>query len=120
MSKFTQKPNIPNFLSTFWYNIQLLGLPKIIQIFLLYNPSSESSDSVTSTAFYEPKEDGIFSHGPPSEYSGSVASTASYERKGIDDLFKPSHSDAELSELASLTSSKTGPESGRVTPDLPR
>ncbi|XP_019739552.1 synaptotagmin-like protein 4 isoform X10 [Hippocampus comes] len=83
-------------------------------------PSSENSDSVTSTASFEPKEDGIFSHGPPSEYSGSVASTVSFERKGIDDLFKPSQSDAELSELTSLTSSKTGHESGRVTPDLPR
>ncbi|XP_019739544.1 synaptotagmin-like protein 4 isoform X2 [Hippocampus comes] len=80
----------------------------------------ENSDSVTSTASFEPKEDGIFSHGPPSEYSGSVASTVSFERKGIDDLFKPSQSDAELSELTSLTSSKTGHESGRVTPDLPR
>ncbi|XP_077434348.1 uncharacterized protein LOC144059262 isoform X2 [Vanacampus margaritifer] len=83
-------------------------------------PSSENSGSVTSTASFETKEDGFFYHGPPSEYSGSVASSASSERKGIDGLLKPSQSDTESAELASLTSSKTGNESGRVTPDLPR
>ncbi|XP_051926947.1 synaptotagmin-like protein 4 isoform X9 [Hippocampus zosterae] len=90
------------------------------RLFKIFSCSPSSENSVTSTASFETKEDGIFSHGPPSEYSGSVASTVSFERKGIGDLFKPSRSDAELSELASLTSSKTGPESGRVTPDLHR
>ncbi|XP_057706119.1 synaptotagmin-like protein 4 isoform X16 [Corythoichthys intestinalis] len=75
-------------------------------------PSSENSGSLNSLASFETKD------GPLSEYSGSIASTSSYERKGIDGLFKPSQSDTESAEIFSLTSSKTGTESGRVTPDL--
>ncbi|XP_037116917.1 synaptotagmin-like protein 4 isoform X4 [Syngnathus acus] len=81
---------------------------------------SENSGSIISTASSETKGDEFFHHGPSSEDSGSVASTVSYERKGIDSLFKSLQSDTESAEVASLTSGKTGTESGRVTPDLPR
>ncbi|XP_061145468.1 synaptotagmin-like protein 4 isoform X2 [Syngnathus typhle] len=80
----------------------------------------ENSDSIISTASSETKGDEFLHHGPSSEYSGSVASTVSYERKGVDSLFKSLQSDTESAEVASLTSGKTGTESGRVTPDLPR
>ncbi|XP_061541688.1 synaptotagmin-like protein 4 isoform X3 [Phycodurus eques] len=83
-------------------------------------PSSENGGAVTSMASSETKGDGFVYHGPPSEYSGSVASTASFELKGIDGLLKPSQSDTESAEIASLTSSKTSTESRRTTPDLPR
>ncbi|XP_061541693.1 synaptotagmin-like protein 4 isoform X8 [Phycodurus eques] len=85
-----------------------------------FSPSSENGGAVTSMASSETKGDGFVYHGPPSEYSGSVASTASFELKGIDGLLKPSQSDTESAEIASLTSSKTSTESRRTTPDLPR
>ncbi|XP_061643108.1 synaptotagmin-like protein 4 isoform X4 [Phyllopteryx taeniolatus] len=83
-------------------------------------PSSENGGSVTSMASSETKGDGFVYHGPPSEYSGSVGSTASFEMKGIDGLLKPSQSDTESAEIASLTNSKTSTDSRRTTPDLPR
>ncbi|XP_049591451.1 uncharacterized protein [Syngnathus scovelli] len=81
---------------------------------------SENSGSIISTASSETKGDEFFHHRPSSEYSGSVASTVSYERKGIDALLKSLQSDTESAEVASLTSGKTGTDSGRVSPDLPR
>ncbi|XP_061690243.1 synaptotagmin-like protein 4 isoform X2 [Syngnathoides biaculeatus] len=83
-------------------------------------PSGENAGSVSSMTSFEAKGDAFVYHGPPSEYSGSVASTASFETKGIDGLLKPSQSDTESAEIASLASSKTDTESGRATPDLPR
>ncbi|XP_049591494.1 synaptotagmin-like protein 4 isoform X6 [Syngnathus scovelli] len=80
---------------------------------------SENSGSIISTASSETKGDEFFHHRPSSEYSGSVASTVSYERKGIDALLKSLQSDTESAEVASLTSGKTGTDSGRVSPDLP-
>ncbi|XP_077465347.1 uncharacterized protein LOC144082228 isoform X3 [Stigmatopora argus] len=81
-------------------------------------PSSENSGSIHSGASFETKGD---LDGPLSEYSGSVASTASYETQGNEGSFKPWRSDAESAEMASLLpSGKTGTESGRVTPDVPR
>ncbi|KAM6924271.1 synaptotagmin-like protein 4 [Xenentodon cancila] len=54
-----------------------------------------------------------------SEHSGSIASGESLESNSIV-LSKPSHSDTESAEKCSIASSKTGTESGRVTPEQPR
>lgn len=53
------------------------------------------------------------------ETSGSIASRESFESK--EDLWsKPTHSDTESAENASIISGKTETESGRVTPEQPR
>ncbi|XP_041799914.1 synaptotagmin-like protein 4 isoform X2 [Chelmon rostratus] len=56
--------------------------------------------------------------GHSSENSGSIASRASSESK--DSWSKPTHSDTESAENASVISSKTETDSGRVTPEQPR
>ncbi|XP_061899979.1 synaptotagmin-like protein 4 isoform X2 [Entelurus aequoreus] len=54
---------------------------------------------------------------PPSKTSGSMKS---FEIEADEDTLKPPHSDTESADKASLGSSRTGTESRRVTPDLPR
>uniref|UniRef100_A0A672YH44 Synaptotagmin-like 4 n=1 Tax=Sphaeramia orbicularis TaxID=375764 RepID=A0A672YH44_9TELE len=57
--------------------------------------------------------------GPSRENSGSIASRESVESK--DDVSsKPTPSDTESAEIASISSSKTETESGRATPEPPR
>ncbi|XP_076595850.1 synaptotagmin-like protein 4 isoform X2 [Chaetodon auriga] len=56
--------------------------------------------------------------GHSSENSGSIASRESFESK--DSWSKPTHSDTESAENASVISCKTETDSGRVTPEQPR
>ncbi|XP_036933895.1 synaptotagmin-like protein 4 [Acanthopagrus latus] len=57
--------------------------------------------------------------GPSSENLGSIASRESFESKE-DVISKPTRSDTESAENTSITSGKTGTESGHVTPEQPR
>ncbi|XP_070819335.1 synaptotagmin-like protein 4 isoform X2 [Chaetodon trifascialis] len=56
--------------------------------------------------------------GHSSENSGSIASRESFESKGS--WSKPTHSDTESAENASVMSCKTESDSGHVTPEQPR
>lgn len=56
---------------------------------------------------------------PSSENTASIASRESFESK--EDIWsKPTRSDTESTDNASIISSKTETESGRVTPEPPR